>query len=147
MLCNDKSTRSSGIEHNVRVALDTSAYSAFLRGHEGIADRLRYAPEIALNTVVIGELLAGFRRGPRWQQNLGELERFRSSPRVTTISLDEETAHRYSEIVVYLRNSGTPIPTNDIWIAASAMQYGLRVITTDSHFERVPQVLAEIFST
>ena len=87
-----------------------------------------------------------FRRGKRLEENLERLDRFRASPRVRTVALDEETAHRYSEIVAYLRQAGTPIPTNDVWIAASAMQLGLRVVTTDSHFERVPQVASEVLA-
>lgn len=129
----------------MRVALDTSAYSAFKRGHEEIVDVLRRSEEIVFNIVVLGELITGFRRGSRLAENLEELERFRVSPRVKTVSLDEETADRYAEILAYLRSSGTPIPTNDVWIAASAMQFGLRVVTTDTHFGKVPQVASDVF--
>lgn len=115
-----------------------------MRGHEDVLDRLQRAEEIALTTIVLGELLEGFRRGTRQAQNLDELKRFRASPRVKTLPLDEDTAHRYAEILSHLRRAGTPIPINDVWIAASAMQFGLCVVTTDSHFERVPQVIADV---
>ena len=126
----------------MRIALDTSAYSAFMRGHEGVVELVQRAEEIVLSTIVLGELLAGFRRGARLRENVELLDRFRSSPRVRTAGIDEETAERYGEIVAHLRQAGTPIPTNDVWIAASAMQLGLRLVTTDTHFERVPQVVS-----
>ena len=90
--------------------------------------------------IVLGELLAGFRIGSRDRANRRELEAFLSSPRVRVSPIDAETAQRYAEIFSYLRERGTPIPTNDIWIGACAMQWGLRLLTTDSHFERLPQV-------
>lgn len=128
----------------MRFCLDTSAYSAFKRGHREIMYRLRQAEEVVLNVVVLAELFTGFRRGNRFEQNLAELDRFLQSPRVRTKRLDRETALRYSEIIDFLRQEGTPIPTNDAWIAASAMQLGLRVLTTDPHFQRVPQVSTDL---
>jgi len=107
---------------------------------------LRRAEEIIVSAVVLGELLSGFRGGKRQQENREELDDFFRSPRVRLVGVDEETALRYSEIIVYLRSRGTPIPTNDVWIAAGAMQLGLRVVTTDPHFERVPQVTVELFA-
>ena len=126
-----------------RILLDTSAYSAFMRGHEGIKTLLQDCDEIALTPVVLGELQAGFARGRNRRKNLGELKRFRASARVRLFAVDDQTAERYAVIVDALRKAGTPIPTNDVWIAASAMQHGLAVVTTDAHFERVSQILVE----
>lgn len=123
-----------------RVCLDTSGYSAFKRGHEGAIDILQRAGEIVLPAVVVGELLAGFRMGSRNRINRRELDGFLASARVRIAPLGAETAQRYAEIVSYLRDRGTPIPTNDIWIAACAMEWGLRLFTTDRHFHRLPQV-------
>ena len=125
---------------DARVCLDTSGYSAFKRGHEGAVDVLQRANEIVLPAVVIGELLAGFRMGSRNRMNRRELDGFLASARVRIAPLGAETAQRYAEIVSYLRDRGTPIPTNDIWIAACAMEWGLRLFTTDRHFDRLPQV-------
>ncbi len=122
-----------------------SGYSAFKRGHAGVADLLQRAEQIALPVIVLGELSAGFRLGEHLEKNMGELEQFMQSPRVREISVDSETALRYTEIVVFLRTQSTSIPTNDILMAASAMQYGFRVVGTDRHFERVPQVARHIF--
>lgn len=124
----------------LRVCLDTSGYSAFKRGHDGALEVLRRADQIVLPAVVVGELLAGFRMGSRDRVNRRELDAFLASPRVRVAPLGAETAQRYAEIVSYLRERGAPIPTNDIWIAACAMEWGLRLLTTDAHFDRLPQV-------
>ena len=126
-----------------RVILDTSAYSAFMRGHPEVKIALQEAEQIHLNPVVLGELLAGFRRGKRTRKNVGELRTFLSSPRVSLVDVNEETAERYSVILNSLWAAGTPIPTNDIWIAASAMQHGLRVLTTDDHYQKVTQIIVD----
>lgn len=128
----------------MRICLDTSGYSAFKRGHEPAVEAIRRACEIVLPATVLGELFAGFRRGGQNARNLEELEAFRRSPRVRVAGVDEETARAYAEIVVHLRRAGTPIPSHDIWIAASAMQAGLRVLTSDAHFALVPQVAVEV---
>jgi predicted nucleic acid-binding protein len=126
-----------------RVLLDTSGYSAFLRGDASIKRNLQEADEIVVNPVVLGELKAGFLRGKSRGRNEKELARFLGSPRVTVASVDEGTSDRYAAILDGLRRAGTPIPTNDLWIAATAMQHGLSVVTTDAHFLRVPQILVE----
>lgn len=124
----------------MRICLDTSGYSAFKRGHDGTLSVVQRAAEIVLPAVVVGELLAGFRIGRRDRSNRRELNAFMESPRVRVMPLDFETAERYADILLYLRERGTPIPTNGIWIAATAMQWGLRLLTTDAHFGRLPQV-------
>ncbi|MBI2899629.1 MAG: type II toxin-antitoxin system VapC family toxin [Planctomycetes bacterium] len=126
------------------VLLDTSAYSAFRRGLAPAVHVLRTVAEIAVTPVVLGELLAGFRLGKHRSENEEELSSFLDSPRVRIVPVDETTADRYAAILAALRRAGTPIPTNDMWIAASAMQHGLVVLTSDAHFERVPQVLVRL---
>jgi len=128
-----------------RILLDTSAYSAFKRGHDDIRTILQGADDITVTPVVLGELYAGFARGRDRRKNERELRLFLSSPRVRLVSIDDETAERYAVVVNGLRPAGTPIPTNDVWIAASAMQYGVVVVTTDGHYEKVAQVLVERF--
>ncbi|MBI2822428.1 MAG: type II toxin-antitoxin system VapC family toxin [Acidobacteria bacterium] len=126
-----------------RFLLDTSAYSSFLRGNEDVQAMLQQADEIYLTPIVLGELRAGFLRGKHRKKNEGELDAFLSSPRVAVVEVDDETATRYAVILHALWRAGTPIPTNDIWIAASAMQRGLRLLTTDAHFRKVSQVIVE----
>ncbi len=127
----------------VKVMLDTSAYSAFLRGNEEAVQTLREADEICLNPVVLGELYAGFAKGGREKKNRDILGEFLASPRVQVAAIDGETAERYAAIITYLWQKGTPLPTNDLWIAATAMQYGLKLITTDTHYRNVPQIIVE----
>ena len=129
-----------------RLLLDTSAYSAFMRGHGEIKLALQEADEICLNVVVLGELLAGFMRGKRRRRNEGDLKTFLGSTRVRILDVNEETAERYAVILDSLWRAGTPIPTNDIWIAASAMQHGLHLLTTDAHYQNVTQVMVDFFA-
>ncbi len=124
-----------------RALLDTSGYSAFMRGDPTVKEMLQTVDAIYLDAVVLGELRAGFQRGRMRQKNDARLRQFLASSRVSALAVDEETAERYAVILNALWNAGTPIPTNDIWIAASAMQYGLVVITTDAHFLKIPQIL------
>jgi tRNA(fMet)-specific endonuclease VapC len=128
-----------------RILLDTSAYSALLRGHTTILEAVQCASEISLTHVVIGELLVGFRRGSREAQNRRLLDEFLASPPVRMLPIDDDTADRYSLILSGLLQIGKPIPTNDVWIAASAMQYGLALVTTDKHFDLVAQISAQIY--
>jgi tRNA(fMet)-specific endonuclease VapC len=124
-----------------RVLLDTSGYSAFMRGDATVKEMLQTADAIYVNAVVLGELRIGFLRGRLRQKNEGRLRQFLASSRVSALVVDEDTAERYAVILDALWTAGRPIPTNDIWIAASAMQYGLTVITTDAHFLKIPQIL------
>jgi predicted nucleic acid-binding protein len=127
-----------------RILADTSAYSAFFRGHSGVKALFQKVDEVVLSPVVLGELRAGFIAGAHRRKNERELDLFLRSSRVSIASVDEETSECYVAIVYGLRTAGTPIPTNDIWIAASAMQHGLRVITTDRHFAKISQILCEV---
>lgn len=119
----------------MRVLLDTNAYSALMRGHEGVAERVRRAEQVLLSAVVAGELMFGFRCGSRFEKNMEELERFLENPYVAFISVTMTTADRFSRVAAFLRRKGKPIPTNDIWIAAHAMETGADMISFDEHFD------------
>lgn len=123
--------------------LDTSAYSAFQRGHGKIGASIRGAERVVINPVALGELLGGFRRGKDRRANESLLEGFLAAPCVDLVPLDRGTADCYAAIHASLREAGTMVSTNDLWIAASAMQHGLWLLTTDSDFLRVPQILVE----
>jgi tRNA(fMet)-specific endonuclease VapC len=120
--------------------LDTSAYGNFRRGNEEVATLLDRAEMVGLPTVALGELRTGFLLGGRRQGNETELDAFLDNPVVRVLPVDSETSRQYAEIVAELREAGTPIPTNDIWIAATAARNGAMVLTCDDHFERVRRV-------
>ena len=128
-----------------RLLLDTSAYSAMRRGDERLRQPLREATEVFLTPVVLGELLYGFVGGKLRSKNRRLLREFLDAERVDVAPVDEETAERYAAIRDHLRRQGTPIPTNDLWIAASAAQLGLVLLTLDHHFTNVPHILVEYY--
>ena len=121
----------------MRILLDTNAYSALMRGHDEVALRVRQAEQVVLSTVVAGELLLGFRLGARLKKNMAELETFLGNPYVSLVPVTLTTADRFARIAAALRAKGTPIPTNDIWIAAHAMETGAELLSFDAHFEAI----------
>jgi len=118
----------------MRILLDTNAYSALLRGHEEVAERVRRAERVVFSTVVAGELLLGFRLGSRLKKNMAELDAFLDNPYVTVAPVTLTTADRFARIAAGLRAKGNPIPTNDIWIAAHAMETGAELLSFNAHF-------------
>jgi tRNA(fMet)-specific endonuclease VapC len=124
-----------------RVLLDTSAYSKGLCGDPWAVELLREADELVICPIVVGELLAGFRRGSREAHNRAIMRKFLSTPRVTVASVTVDTAEFYSSIFEQLHRQGTPVPVNDIWIAACAMEHGAHLATSDEHFLHIAGLL------
>lgn len=120
--------------------LDTSAYSNFRRGNEEVAALLDRAELVGVSTIALGELRTGLVLGGRRMRNEAELDAFLDNPAVEVLQVDPETSRHYAEIVADLRRAGTPLPTNDIWIAAVASRNGATVLTCDDHFERIGRV-------
>jgi tRNA(fMet)-specific endonuclease VapC len=129
----------------VKRLLDTCAYTAAKRGRPDVCEAIRMSSELVFSTIVLGELLFGFRHGTRFDRNLAELERFLNHPAVRLQPVDRVTADRFGRIATMLKRAGTPIPSNDIWIAAQAMETGAELLTLDSHFEKVTGIAATIF--
>lgn len=125
-----------------RILLDTNAYVAFKRGDTEAVAVLRRAPEIALCPTVLGELLAGFACGNRNARNRRELSEFLRTPRVRVLGVDAETAEHYASAFALLRRKGRPVPTNDLWIAATALQHGYAVFSLDTHFTAIENLIA-----
>jgi tRNA(fMet)-specific endonuclease VapC len=126
--------------------LDTSAYSNFRRGNEEVASLLDQAQLVGVPTIALGELRTGFLLGRKRQDNEADLATFLGHPAVQVLEVDAEVSRLYSEILVDLRKAGTPVPTNDIWIAAVAARNGTAVLTCDEHFERITRVGAVVVS-
>jgi tRNA(fMet)-specific endonuclease VapC len=124
----------------LRIAVDTNAYSNAARNETRLRQVLGAAERIFLPFVVLGELRAGFAAGRVGRRNEASLVTFLNSPRVEVLYADEQTTHHYASIFAQLRRAGTPIPTNDLWIAALAVQNDLALCTTDHHFALVPQL-------
>lgn len=121
----------------MKVLLDTNAYTALFRGHEGIVARVRRAEQVLVSIVVAGELLFGFRNGSRYEANRAEFEDFIGSPYVVLLPVTLVTSDRFGRIAASLRRKGRPLPTNDIWIAAHAMESGAELLSFDRHFDQV----------
>lgn len=121
--------------------VDTSAYSAFKRGHSGVVEALQQARSILIPVIVLGELLAGFEISAHREKNRTELQTFQDKPRVKQVRITGDTTKHYANIYAYLRRIGRPIPTNDLWIAAECMEYSAELLTLDAHFFDVPQIL------
>ncbi len=128
----------------MRLCLDTSAYSHFMRGDEQVVALLERARAIAVPAIVLGELRTGFALGRRAAENARELVVFLRNPVVEVVDVEDETATIYAEIVVALRKAGRPVPTNDIWIAAIAAREGIPVVTYDRHFADIGRIGAHV---
>ena len=120
-----------------KVLIDTNVYTAFKRNDRRIVHAFRHCDFIGIDVAVLAELYYGFRCGEKEKENHQELEDFINNPRVDILIHTQDTAAFFSKIIEHLRKKGKPIPTNDIWIAATAMQHGLALFTLDKHFSAV----------
>ena len=121
----------------MKIMLDTSAYVGFKRNAVETVEIIIGAELILFSPVVLGELMFGFRNGNRFKENMGALNRFLEHEAVELAQIGKITSDRYSRIALQLKQQGTPIPTNDIWIAAQTMELGAELITSDRYFERI----------
>lgn len=119
------------------IMVDVNAYAGFMLGEPALVEVMAHAPSLLINSVVLGELLAGFAAGTRQAKNREELARFMDSPRVDLVAITDQTADSYALVYSGLRRKGQPIPTNDLWIAASALEHGAALLTRDAHFTKV----------
>ncbi len=120
-----------------RLVLDTSAYTKLRVGHEGVMDWIAGAQAVLVPTIVVGELEAGFEGGSRAAENRAVLAEFLSEPFVTVVDVTRSIARHYGQIFTRLRRAGTPIPVNDIWIAACTLDAGGLLLSLDRDFEHV----------
>ena len=124
-----------------RILLDTNAYVALLTGDQTVLDVLAAADRVLMSTIVLGELHAGFKGGTRERANRELLEEFLRRPTVLSIDVTAATAEVFGVVKHQLKTAGSPIPINDVWIAAQAIETGSWLVTYDRHFERVAGLL------
>lgn len=129
----------------MKILLDTSAYVGFKRNTTEVVGIIVNAESILFSPVVLGELMFGFRSGTRFKENMEDLDKFLQHEVVELVQIGKITSDRYSRIAIQLKRQGTPIPTNDIWIAAQTMEHGAELISSDQHFEKVNGLVCTIF--
>ena len=126
------------------ILMDTNAYVAFKRGDPSIIAIIQHAETLAISPVVLGELLGGFECGNKTKKNLDELQQFLQSSRVRVFSITSDTSKFYSQIYSALRNKGHPIPSNDMWIAAQALENGCVLCSYDKHFKAIEGLITGV---
>ena len=129
----------------MKILLDTSAYVAFKRNIKEVVEIITSAELILFSPIVMGELMFGFRNGTRFRDNMDDLNKFLEHEAMDFVHIGKITSDRYSRIAAQLRRHGTPIPTNDIWIAAQTMEHGAELISSDQHFARIDGLVHQIF--
>ncbi len=120
-----------------KLALDTSAYIAYVQNDTAVTKFADRASSIGLPIIMIGELYFGIFDGSKSEQNSQKLNRLLANPRVEILNVDETSARLFGEISTELKKSGKPIQQNDVWIAALCKQYGYPLVTSDKGFERI----------
>ena len=121
-----------------KILLDTNAYSHLLKGDKQVLEELDAADLVYMSTFVLGELLAGFKGGNKEITNKKLLDKFLNKNKVQQLPASRETSELFAEVKHNLRKAGTPIPINDVWIAAHAFEIGAVLVSYDAHFSKVP---------
>jgi predicted nucleic acid-binding protein len=124
------------------IFIDTNAYVAFKKGEEEIIEVFRHSEVIGISPIVLGELLGGFECGNRPKKNRDELQQFLSSTRVRLFPITADTSAFYAQVYASLKNKGRPIPTNDLGIAAQALENGCMLCTHDKHFKEIEGLIS-----
>src|SRR3974390_249305 len=125
----------------MRVAIDTNRLTDLWQGDAELAEWLGTCEEVWIPLIVLGEIKAGFYGGTQQRRNEVLLHRLLAKPTVQILVPGRETAEQYARVFVQLKRAGTPIPDNDLWIAALALEHNLLLITRDRHFEQIPQLM------
>ena len=121
----------------MKLCIDTCAYSRLMLGNTRLQTCMEEADLLVLPVIVLGELHTGFEAGNRTSENEDRLKAFLETPSVRVQDVTWDIARRYAVLVNALRKAATPLPTNDIWIAATAMELGARLLSYDVHFDRI----------
>ncbi|MEM7129286.1 MAG: type II toxin-antitoxin system VapC family toxin [Chloroflexota bacterium] len=120
---------------NGRYLLDTNIVIALFANDSAITSNLQNAQEVFVPSIVVGELYYGAQRSGKMKQNIAQIDSF--SVANTILACDSTTASVYGTTKNTLPKKGRPIPENDIWIAAIALQHNLTLVTRDAHLKEV----------
>lgn len=119
------------------IVLDTNAYSAGASNDYVVRQRMSEASGLVLPVIVLGELLFGFRKGNRFAQNRRALDRFLAEDRVQVVVIDDAISEQYATLKYQQEKLGKTVSDNDLWIAATAVELGLPILTLDSDFNQI----------
>lgn len=119
------------------LVLDTSAYSNLRRGNDATLDAIAAAEVVCVPTIVLGELESGFTLGTRAEENRQTLARFLDEPFVSVLPVTHSVARQYGKLFATLRRAGTPLPINDVWVAATTIDVSGQLLTFDHDFEQI----------
>lgn len=124
----------------MRLLIDSNRFIDYCTGDPEVVSRLETAAQIFVPFIVLAEIHVGSLLLKRGDLQAKMLTEFLQQPGVHTLHSTDTTAHHCASLYVMLRKQGTPIPTNDIWIAALAMEHSLVIYTRDTHFDHLPQI-------
>jgi tRNA(fMet)-specific endonuclease VapC len=127
-----------------KILLDTNAYSRLFKDGKAVLEMLSEADAVYISVFVLAELYHGFKGGTKEAENRATIKRFLDKPTASVLQTTSDTAEYWAHIRTALKKAGTPIPTNDIWIAAHAMETGAQLVTFDRHFELVPGLRVQV---
>lgn len=125
----------------MRAALDTNRLTDLFQGDTALADWLAACEEVWIPLVVLAEIKAGFYGGTQLRRNEALLAGLLAKSTVGVLLPGRATAEHYARLFVQLKRAGTPVPDNDLWIAALALEHDLVLVTRDQHFQKIPQLL------
>ena len=126
---------------NGRFLLDTNIVIALFAQDTAVLQRLAQAGEVFVPSIVLGELYYGAGKSARVEENIARIDEFAANTAI--LACDTETARRYGQIKNALRAKGRPLPENDIWIGAIAVQHGLTLVSRDAHFQEIDSLSTE----
>lgn len=124
----------------IRLLLDSNRFIDFCAGEEDVIEQLETAAAVFVPFIVLGEIRAGALVTKRGQSQVRQLQMLLHQPGVHVAQSSDATCHHYATLYAQLKKSGTPVPTNDLWIAALAVELGLVLYSRDRHFDYFPQI-------
>lgn len=124
----------------MNLAIDTNILSDFFDADPEAVAMIKTATTVYVPVIAVAEYKHGIYAGSKKKRNLELLEAFLGRPSSKQVFIDDMTTEQYAALKAFLRQRGTPIPANDVWIAAICVQHDLPLLTRDKHFQKLPQI-------